>query len=289
MQKVRLITRFPANAGAIADQLRSRGYEVEIAAPGTTELRRVDLEIEMESCGVAEALGRAAELAREDDADVYVAAGCFPEEKSLPSTALVISAPPSVTDTVNGVAAGLQNKRDLLAKALREQRALMREARIAQRQRREQEAALQAVKRDERARLEQQAEILRVKEEQKRIALQQEEEKAMRRIAQAEQMGRARALRRTENRLPAVPALTRRTHEWRLAFAIATVFAAVLTLGWSASTRSPVTLLPQGLVNGRPPVEEQTPFGAATIRPSIASPALPSNPKTRQQRSHPRL
>ncbi len=281
MQKARVITRSPENAGAIADQLRSYGYEVEIATPGGVGLPTVDLEVEIEFRGSTQALDRAAELAREDDADVYVAAGCFPQERSLPSAAVVIPVRPSIADTVNGVAAGLQNKRDLLAKALREQRALMREARIAQRQRREQEAARHAVQSVERARLQEQAEALRVAEEQKRIAAQQDEEAAMRRIAEAEQIERARALRRTERRLPDVLARTRRTHDGRIAFAIATAFAAVLTLGWSASTRTPMPPLSQRLVNGRPSVEQQTPFGAAIIKPPGVNPSklnLPAAP-----------
>lgn len=273
MQKARVITRSLEGAGHLADQLRSYGYAVEIVAPDQLNQSDADIEIEMEFCTVAEALDRAAELAQADDSDVYVAAGCFREEKLPAPAEVVVASRLSAVDTVNGVAAGLQNKRDLLAKALREQRALMREARISQRQRREQEAARQAVQQAERARLAKQAEVARVTEEQKRIALQQYEEAAQRRIAQAEKAELARSIRRVERESPYVPPPPRRTREWRLAFVIAAIFAAVLTLGWSAATRAPVSPLPPGMVNGHSSLEEQTPFGAATIRPPIAKPA----------------
>jgi hypothetical protein len=281
MQKARIITRSPEKTGHLADQLREHGYEVEIVAPNQKNLPHADLEIEVESCSVVEALDRAAELARADEGDVYVAAGCFHEEKVAASAEIAVPLRPTVADTVSGVAAGLQNKRDLLAKALREQRALMREARIAQRQRREQEAARQAAQQAERALLAKQAEAKRMAEEQKRIAFQQREIAAQRRIAQAEKAEISHLICLTESDTSYVPRPTPRTREWRLAFAIAAIFAAALTLGWSTAIRTRTSPLPPDMVNGHPSVEQQTPFGAATIRPPITPPpaSIPATPR----------
>jgi hypothetical protein len=295
MQKARVITRSPEDAGHLADQLRSLGYTVEIVAPGLLDLPPVELEIEMESCSAVEALDRAAELASADDSDVYVGAGCFPEEKPPAPAQVVVASHLSAADTVNGVAAGLKNKRDLLAKALREQRALMREARIAQRQRREQEAVRQAARESERRRLAAQAEAARVVEEQNRIVLQQQQEEDQRRVAQAERAELARSIYQAKMDSPYVAPPKRRTHEWRLAFAIAAIFAAMLALGWSAATRGPISPMSRSIVNGRS--VEQTPFGAAIIRPvpeSMQSPtasaptAKPSAAVPRSQSAPPK-
>lgn len=278
MQTARVITRSPEDAGGLVDQLRRYGYAVEIVAPGQSSQSEADLEIEMELCNAADALDRAAELANADDSDVYVAAGCFHEEKLCAPAAFVVEPRLSAVDTMNGVAAGMRNKRDLLAKALREQRAMMREVRIAQRLRREQEAARHAVEHAESERLANEAEVARVEEEQERIALQQREEAAERRIAESEKAELARAIRRVEWESPYVPPPPRRASHWRLAFVMAAIFAAVLTLGWSAATRTRVSPLPPAMVIGHPSLEEQTPFGAVTVRPPVAKPVVTSQP-----------
>ena len=126
MPIVRLISPSADDARPVIEQLRALGYTVETLAPGESSDRHADLEISLEKHPVETVLKRAAELAA-GEMDVYIGAGTFPA-RSKPA----IGPPPivpTIADTVSGVARGLRNKRDLMAKALREQRATMRRAR----------------------------------------------------------------------------------------------------------------------------------------------------------------
>ncbi|HET8667805.1 MAG TPA: hypothetical protein VFM10_07470 [Terriglobales bacterium] len=145
MPIARIITRCAEDASAVIRRLHALGYRVETVAPGETSDHRADLEISLESQKPNTVLNRAAELLL-PDADIYIAAGVFPAAEQEPNQGdsatrnHADSQVPNATDTVNGVAAGLQNKRDLLAKALRERRAAMRTAR--QQNERRQEAIM---------------------------------------------------------------------------------------------------------------------------------------------------
>jgi hypothetical protein len=133
MPIARIITSMPNQALALAERLRRHGYTVETIAPGETPRGRADLELTLKSAAASEVIKQIVERTAPGSPDVYIAAGAL--HSRPPVKAQTDPVAPTVADTVNGVAAGLQNKRDLLAKALREQRALLRQARIAERQR----------------------------------------------------------------------------------------------------------------------------------------------------------
>ncbi|HYG97863.1 MAG TPA: hypothetical protein VD837_01940 [Terriglobales bacterium] len=157
MPIARIITHSAADALPVVEQLRARGFIVQTVSPSETCSSPVDLEIVLEKIRPDVALSRTASLVNDTDADVYIAAGSFGSHRKLdsePVSARQSMAVPTIEDTVNGVAAGLQNKRDLLAKALWEQRANMREARRLQRERVRQEQAARAVAQAERLRIE---------------------------------------------------------------------------------------------------------------------------------------
>lgn len=146
MPIARIIASIPCRTAALAERLRAFGYTVETVEPGQESDGRADLEVNVREGKTAEILQELAGRKPGCDPDVYIAAGALsgtpdavqnaPQNASSVSTAAPVYAagPPTIADTMNGVAAGLQNKRDLLAKALREQRAILRQARIAERQ-----------------------------------------------------------------------------------------------------------------------------------------------------------
>lgn len=189
MPLARIITHSVEAAAPVIKQLKARGYTVETALPGESCNKPADLEIVLEKAKSDAVLSRAASLFEGTDCNVYIGAGAFrarPAELPAPEPRSVTTLPvPTVEDTVNGVAAGLQNKRDLLAKALWEQRANMREARRLQRER----------VRQEQARVAAEAERLRVEEErvQVRAAAEAERQRALE-IAAREQAERERIL-----------------------------------------------------------------------------------------------
>lgn len=143
MPLARILTHSVEAASSVIKQLEARGYTVETLPPGKAAEKPADLEIVLDKAPVERALSEAAILAKDTNTDVFIGAGTFHSRKEdlhqthVPGSLQV----PSVEDTVNGVAAGLRNKRDLLAKALWEQRATMREARRLQRERVRQEQA----------------------------------------------------------------------------------------------------------------------------------------------------
>lgn len=187
MPLARIITHSAEAAAPVIKQLKARGYTVETAFPGESCDKPADLEIVLERAKSDAVLSRAVSVSEGAECSVYIGAGAFrtraievtahgPQvEGTLPN--------PTVEDTVNGVAAGLQNKRDLLAKALWEQRANMREARRLQRER----------VRQEQARVAAEAERLRVEEESARVraAAEAERQRAVE-IEQAERIERER-------------------------------------------------------------------------------------------------
>ena len=158
MPIARIITSMPCRTAALAERLRAFGYTVETVEPGQETDGRADLEVSVSEGKTAEMLKELAARQSVADPDVYIAAGALsgtplpaqnaPQNApSLPTAGSVYAAgPPTIADTMNGVAAGLQNKRDLLAKALREQRAMLRQARIAERQKTRQQGVAPAAR-----------------------------------------------------------------------------------------------------------------------------------------------
>jgi len=75
MPLARILTRFPEQAGALSEELRQHGYTVEFSSPELTNKPPADLEIDFEICAEPDALGRAADLADQLQADVAVSPG----------------------------------------------------------------------------------------------------------------------------------------------------------------------------------------------------------------------
>jgi hypothetical protein len=70
----RIITRFPEESQELAENLRSRGFEVQTESPGKTSAQPVDLEITIEECDAEEALQRATAV---KDACAFVMPGAI--------------------------------------------------------------------------------------------------------------------------------------------------------------------------------------------------------------------
>ncbi len=102
MAIARIITPSPHEVQSLADQLRGRGYTVEIVARDEVGVSTAELEISAETCAVEPALPCAAEQAQAADADVFVAPGiCRAIEASKPS----LSQPEQEMPAVNAVRA----------------------------------------------------------------------------------------------------------------------------------------------------------------------------------------
>ena len=74
MPLARIITRFPEESQELAENLRSRGFEVQTESPGKTSAQPVDLEITIEECDAEEALQRATAV---KDACAFVMPGAI--------------------------------------------------------------------------------------------------------------------------------------------------------------------------------------------------------------------
>jgi hypothetical protein len=74
MALARIITRFPEESRELAENLRSRGFEVQTEWPGTTSAQPADLEITIEECDAEEALQRASAA---KDAYAFVTPGAI--------------------------------------------------------------------------------------------------------------------------------------------------------------------------------------------------------------------
>src|SRR5207237_8029883 len=59
MARARIITRFPEQSHDLAENLRSRGFEVQTESPRKISPQPADLEITIEECDAEEALQRA--------------------------------------------------------------------------------------------------------------------------------------------------------------------------------------------------------------------------------------
>jgi len=74
MALVRIITRFPEQSHDLAENLRSRGFEVQTESPGKISPQPADLEITIEECDAEEALQRATSV---QDACAFVMPGAI--------------------------------------------------------------------------------------------------------------------------------------------------------------------------------------------------------------------
>lgn len=74
MARARIITRFPEQSHDLAENLRSRGFEVQTESPGKTSPQPADLEITIEECDAEEALQRATSV---KDACAFVMPGAI--------------------------------------------------------------------------------------------------------------------------------------------------------------------------------------------------------------------
>src|SRR5512146_3543107 len=88
MPVARIVTRNVAETSpslqALTERLRSAGYEIELAQPGTGAAG-ADLLIELDQLPAREALDGAVQLARASDADLFVAPGLFANVEAGPS------------------------------------------------------------------------------------------------------------------------------------------------------------------------------------------------------------
>lgn len=242
MQKARIITNSADKATNFAEQLRRRGFQVEIVPPDSSPSTDADLEVRLEACPKNAVLGRAAELATRDGADVFIAPGALgsPNGSVVPMT----KEAPSLADILTGMSARLQSKRNLMAKALREQRATMRQARLAQAP---EESLL-------------------------RLAPQPMAALA---TTDASSLGMQPA-RQTQRPSPRFAGSIRRSsrtsRDMRLVFALSALCALVMMFGWFGLTRAQVSPM-SNLANSAPdPIQQAAPFTDPQQNPSTTVP-----------------
>jgi hypothetical protein len=88
--KARICSSHPENAASLAEALKQQGYQVEVLHPEQPPGSPADLEIVLETCASVDVVRRAAELAKDFDADVAVAPSSLiatprsPAEEILP-------------------------------------------------------------------------------------------------------------------------------------------------------------------------------------------------------------
>ncbi len=259
MQKARIVSTSLDDANLFAEQLRAEKFAVEVTQPGESPLDEVDLEIMLEHCSQESALDRAAEIANRTHADIYVEPGAF--DKVPPKKANDVPLlQPSVVDTINGIAAGLQNKRDLMAKALREQRALARQNRLTPRTQMESDTPLWRLPDADTE------PAWRKQGVQPKL----EEETSVRKKA-----GHVSSKRNQPEPAPEMEDGQRtritssRTREMRAAFAIAALCSVIMTILWAAALRMPRS--PLSGASGLKGVEQRVPFEEATSKPAQTS------------------
>jgi hypothetical protein len=79
MPLARIITRIKEDADELANDLRSRGFEIEIVSPDDIPAHSVDLEVRLEECGTEDALTSAENVAQPQDICVFIAPGAIVE------------------------------------------------------------------------------------------------------------------------------------------------------------------------------------------------------------------
>ncbi len=108
MPLARIVARQPSDAAALAEYLRTQGFEVETVEPGAAASAAADLEIDLERVPAEAALARAAQLAEERSADVWVAAGVTNALKAqaLPAPGPQLAAEPGSVSSAGQEAGG---------------------------------------------------------------------------------------------------------------------------------------------------------------------------------------
>lgn len=171
MPLARITAQKSEEAAQVSDRLRALGYEVEILAPGEVSNHAADLEFEVETCALEEALGRADAFARtHPDAMISVATGVLPP---LPGQRSPIAS------ALASISEGLEGTQMHIAQFWREhfERAMERQATWAETRSQSTPEEIQRREAEQRAR----AEALRQKREQER------REQAARAAAEARQ------------------------------------------------------------------------------------------------------
>ena len=79
MSVARIISRVREDAHELANDLRGRGFEVEVLAPGEIAAHAADLEISLEDCAAEEALRSAESVPAPEDVCVFIAPGAIVE------------------------------------------------------------------------------------------------------------------------------------------------------------------------------------------------------------------
>jgi hypothetical protein len=255
MAVARIVTRSPEEVGPLADQLRARGYSVEIVAPNETREGPAELEIVAEACAAAAAFDRAAELARPSDADVLVAPGLCP----LPEAAPPEAAPPSATDISEPVEPAPVPWREEVEHA--ERSSMVRDLLVVA------GAGIGNLARTFGASMRKTAVAGRA------FAGHLSGSIAARRAVWRQQRPAALAAppvkRIREPRLPVIRRTRERDTEWKVAAVFAMVLAVAITLAWAAATRhASVSPIPASMLMRSNSMEQKIPFGPVTLRPA---------------------
>jgi hypothetical protein len=79
MPLARIITRIKQDADELANDLRGRGFEIEIVSPDDVPSHSVDLEVRLEECETEDALTSAENVAQPQDVCVFIAPGAIVE------------------------------------------------------------------------------------------------------------------------------------------------------------------------------------------------------------------
>lgn len=127
MPLARIVVRQPSDAAALAEYLRTQGFEVETVEPGAAASAAADLEIDLERLPAEAALARAAQLAEERSADIWVAAGVTnalkaealpaPEPQPAAEPGSVSSAGQDAGGQAGSIAAAAQSFREAMHEA----------------------------------------------------------------------------------------------------------------------------------------------------------------------------
>ncbi len=219
MPLARIVVRQPSDAAALAEYLCTQGFEVETVEPGAAASAAADLEIDLERLPAEAALARAAELAEERTADIWVTAGVTnaltaealpaPEPQLAAEPASVSSAGQDAGGQASSIAAAAQSFREMqgAAEALAGARADVTESLNACRRRvasfygrgRDQALAfLSRMAEQQRERRAARETARRLREEERQAELQRRAEAEAERAAELERMAQQSAVRRAE-------------------------------------------------------------------------------------------
>jgi hypothetical protein len=101
MSRARIITTSPEAVYELANLLRKRGYEVETVAPGASDLGPADLEFQVESCTVEDAMRRVGMQSDSEEMSVFLSADAL----SLSEGTALRKVPVGVINTVQALPA----------------------------------------------------------------------------------------------------------------------------------------------------------------------------------------